>query len=763
MTASHGAASNWAKFRWQAAAVGIACLALALRLWHIRHGLPDFLEEAIPFKEALEMWGWETGSTDLNPHFFNYPSLSIYLHFLIQKAHYALGHLSGQFASPADYWLRYQLDPSSHVIAARLLGIGCDTATVLAAWRIGERIRPRAGIIAALLLALAPVMILTARSIYSDTMMAAASMWALERLLAYHQHGGLRRLGAAVILIGLAVGAKYTAGFLVIPLAWVLWQRHGSRGLKWFPAAGAACVLVFILTSPYILLDFEKFWIDFNFERVHMSEGHLGTLDRTGALFHLQAAGKNLGWPGLILLLIGFLLTLRRVRERSAVTEVALWLFLIPNAVSISFFRMEAARYLLVVLPPAAALVSVTAVRLTQACATRWRATALAAVMVIVVAPVLREGLQAAARGGDSTQLQARRWCEAHLTRDHILVQEPYGATLRDFFSINRIRQHRVFKDANPEARERLEAWPWFRAVTMPSLMSGHYTMTLRSRSGRELSLRVFDNVTDANQIFYEPALYHGVDYVLVSSLMRQRYEADPIRYPAQVRFYRMLDQYAEVAADFIPHGSVAGPHITIYRLGERFRDYLASNYDRLDLFWWARAVSQKYRQEAESLLVSADKRTGGAIYGEDGAPAGWVMSLREPFKRFIEPFLVPMAHHLAELSRFAQGRRYSVAVLVMHPEMTLACLVYSLCCRNLDAHEHALTAVDTALEEQKKRGAQAPVLVLERVELLVALGRPVEANDAYGELLRMVPKDSPLAQRAQRVLMHVESSPTDN
>ena len=124
----------------------------------------------------------------------------------------------------------------------------------------------------------------------------------------------------------------------------------------------------------------------------------------------------------------------------------------------------------------------------------------------------------------------------------------------------------------------------------------------------------------------------------------------------------------------------------------------------------------------------------------EDGLPAGWVMSLKEPFGKFIEPFLLPMAHHLTELSRFVQGRLYSVAVLVMHPERTSACLYYSQCCQNMDVHERALAAVDTALEEQRKSGAQAPVLVLERVKLLVALERLDKAKDAYGELLQMVP-----------------------
>jgi hypothetical protein len=224
--------------------------ALVLRLWHIRHGLPDFLEEAIPFKKAFEMWGWETGRTDLNPHFFNYPTLSIYIHFALQKLHFAFGMLSGRYTVPADYWLAYHLDPTPQVVLARLVGVVSDGATLLGVWVIGERMRRGVGLLAALLLALAPTVLLTGRSIYSDSLMATLAVWALERLLAYQATGGRGRLLTALVLIGLAAGAKYTAGLLVVPLAAVLWFRHGRRGLLWWPLAAAGSFAVFLISSP---------------------------------------------------------------------------------------------------------------------------------------------------------------------------------------------------------------------------------------------------------------------------------------------------------------------------------------------------------------------------------------------------------------------------------------------------------------------------------------------------------------------------------
>src|SRR5262245_18437781 len=91
----HGVAraGSWRKHH---GALAVAALvALALRLWHIAHGLPDFVEEAIPLRRAFDMWGWRAGHADLNPHLFHYPSLSIYLQFALQHLHYWTGRLTG--------------------------------------------------------------------------------------------------------------------------------------------------------------------------------------------------------------------------------------------------------------------------------------------------------------------------------------------------------------------------------------------------------------------------------------------------------------------------------------------------------------------------------------------------------------------------------------------------------------------------------------------------------------------------------------------
>src|SRR5262249_37917944 len=57
------------------AVLGLATLGLVLRFHGLGWGLPFVYEEAYPFKRSWDMWGWGDGRFDLNPHFFNYPTL----------------------------------------------------------------------------------------------------------------------------------------------------------------------------------------------------------------------------------------------------------------------------------------------------------------------------------------------------------------------------------------------------------------------------------------------------------------------------------------------------------------------------------------------------------------------------------------------------------------------------------------------------------------------------------------------------------------
>src|SRR5205085_583249 len=108
------------------------------------------------------------------------------------------------------------------------------------------------------------------------------------------ERGGMARLAAAAALIGLAAGSKYPAALLVIPLAWVMWDRDGPRGLARWPLAAAGALVVFFVTSPYVLLDWSRFAADFATVAGIAGRGQLGNPGRVGFGYYLGELIRNL-------------------------------------------------------------------------------------------------------------------------------------------------------------------------------------------------------------------------------------------------------------------------------------------------------------------------------------------------------------------------------------------------------------------------------------------------------------------------------------
>jgi len=107
-------------------------LALVLRLHGLRWGLPEVYEEATPFRQAWEMWGWGPQKPfDLNPHFFKYPSLTIYLQFLGQGILYLLLFVTDRVRSALDFRVLYELDKTPFYLAGRAITALLGTAIVL--------------------------------------------------------------------------------------------------------------------------------------------------------------------------------------------------------------------------------------------------------------------------------------------------------------------------------------------------------------------------------------------------------------------------------------------------------------------------------------------------------------------------------------------------------------------------------------------------------------------------------------------------------
>ena len=135
-----------------------------------------------------------------------------------------------------------------------------DVGTVLLTFLLGRRLYgATVGLLAAALLAVTVLHVQLAHFFASDPYLTFFALAALNALVAAHSAAdGRQRLWLllAAVLVGLAVGSKFTAVLLLVPLVWTAWAAGWSR--RWW--AGAAAVLgvaalVFALTNPFALLD----------------------------------------------------------------------------------------------------------------------------------------------------------------------------------------------------------------------------------------------------------------------------------------------------------------------------------------------------------------------------------------------------------------------------------------------------------------------------------------------------------------------------
>lgn len=512
----------------------IVLVALFVRLPGLGWGLPYVYEEAVPLKRAWVMGGWGNGGVDLNPHFFHYPSLAFYLQFGAQRVLYAAMKASGAVESTRDFRVEYHADPTPFYLLGRMVSVLFALATVAGVWLMARRLGSAAvAAAAALLLALNVFHVGRSQMVEVDVPLTAFVILALWLLVRIASRPSMRDYVLAGIAIGLATSTKYTGVLLVIPLvvAHLLWRRRPWRSLAL--ALGAAAI-VFVATSPYVLLDFATFRADLARESTHMKLGHFGGADEPAWLFHARRVGGNvLGWPAAVLAAIGLGFAFVRNRKWALVTLS----FLVPYAAAISSWAVHADRYALPLLP----LLAVLAAYGTWCICDRWvparaRAMVFAALMAVMLVPLATQVSRHLSRRGTDSRTSALTWIERNVRPGSLVVTESYGPPLfgpLDFWKLEDDVRQGVYERLSERARG---------VMTIP----------------------LFQAVPELTAPFYDIDLYRSADVIVTTSAVRGRYESDRARFPAQVAFYEALETRFELVRDVPPAGT--GPRLRIYR-----------------------------------------------------------------------------------------------------------------------------------------------------------------------------------------------------
>jgi MFS family permease len=525
--------------RWRIGLAAVLLLALGLRLWGIRYGLPyvynsdessHFVPRAVRFFDE-----------GYNPHYFrNPPGFTYFVHVVL--ALWFLGR---------DAVADFAHDPSEAFTVARVATALLGTAVVGIVYAIGARLFDRrAGLLAAALMAVAFLPVFYSHLALNDVPATLPLAVSLLGSVGIFLRG--RLLDHAIAGLGLGFGAatKYTAGIALVSLlaavAIQLWtSTERRRTLAGLGVAAAASIGAFVIANPYALVDFHEFHRGLTIQSRLAGRHKLGLTEESPLRYYLWSATWGLGWVPAIAAVAGAVLLVVRKQAAALLLLPAPAVFLLYMATQERYFG----RWLLPLFPFACILAGYAVVAGADAIGRRWPRFLAPALGVATVA-LTAQGLVYAVHNDlvlsrTDTRTFARAWMVEHIPAGSQIVLEP--------------------------------AFPlrWLKD-------DGHalWRRNTVNRAGEGYARRLRPS-------FIDEYVADGACWVVRASTVSGRAFAEPERVPKSIDYYRELDRRGQVAFHMSPYGDDPvpfnfdwsfdyypraydrpGPEVTIYRLG---------------------------------------------------------------------------------------------------------------------------------------------------------------------------------------------------
>jgi len=540
----------------------VIALAAAVRLWGLGWGLPHSYhpdEGSIIFRAMI------FGTGDLNPHWFRWPTLPMYLMFGIYGALYVAGRLLGQFGSTQDFLRLYISDPTVFWYLGRLVSAAAGVLTVLMCYLIGKKLFSRAvGLLAALFLGLCYLHVRDSHYATPDVLLAlfmVLSFWFCIRIV---EDGTWKSYVLAAAFAGVAVSTKYVGGFMMCVTIFLVHMKRGATDKKlldwkfhrFLVLAGIVAFAAFVVGTPYSILDWHRFSGDVLGQATMVSgetaaggqELTLGSYAGGLKRIFFENLMNGMGVPLFILFVLGMAFSLR-VRERG---HYLLWTYWLPYFIAFSLMTIRRATYFTPLLPVCALFAGWVVVHL--AASRRGRIAAVIATVLAVSYSAYQVVSFDSLLHVPDTRTMAKHWFEENTPDGTAIALEQYGPELNK--TKDQLKHlvetdttiHDSWQKSN-QLKNRLEyevlstRQPAYRVYDIPSmkLLSGPYSKT------------EYGEYHDLVGLLQE----QEIQYVVTSS---KAYTGDRERNPEEetskpvrdrLRFYHYVRDHGEVIKTF--------------------------------------------------------------------------------------------------------------------------------------------------------------------------------------------------------------------
>ena len=488
----------------------LTVLAACLTLVGIRKSLPFGAEndEAVFVRASARI----ASSQNANPGWFGHPgSTFIYPLALLYAAPSAVFPGRPFLRVDPDLFTGYAPRHAGFYLTARLLAAAYFIAAIPLVYLIGRRsFSDRAALAGAWLFMTAPLAVSYAQIARTDSAATFFGLLALLALIRLSEAPALGKAALGGVAVGLAVASRYFMVALVPVLVLASMEAFRSRRLlrptrRWLTVSAAltACAAAFILSTPYLFLDFAtaRKHLGLEMARTHLGADGLSPVGNIG-WYLLSAFPADLSWPQVAAAALGLVL----IAKTRHLGPLLLAAFAATFLAVISLSSLHWHRWTIPMIPVLCLFsaygvdtVVASAVGRFPAPRAAVRPLFVSLILLLSARPLYQLARHDAQQAGSTTRVRARDWLLRNVAPGTRIAQEEYGPPLSG-------------TDFHVEERYSLAA---------------------------DRPLRRY----------YE----EGYRYLIASSAIYERYLAEPERYRDESEFYAQLFDGGRLLAEFQP------------------------------------------------------------------------------------------------------------------------------------------------------------------------------------------------------------------